>query len=475
MTQTKNHKYFAFKSSVVLLIIANCLSLFFFVRNHTYFNHDDYDHFVQVGSMPLLQMMMSPIDSHFVPLHKLFSAIIFKVFPLNFDMALVVMLAFHGAAIYMLYKLLQEIADTPWNLILILLYAGNIFIIDNLNWWSSGMLRFPYILLSITSLFFYLRFRKTNKPIFVFCSFAAFILALGFYVKAVFIPLYILSLELCLSHGNEFKQIIRRLRTGGFMLLITVAYVIIYIKFQTEIWKDEPLSPGIICETIYLNFKTLMSGLGLSSLYMVSTLFFLTACFLLACFILYTVKKARETWLIWTMLFVLLILNFAMIAASNRGQILGTAASWPLRYYLEVIFIIAIYAALMIRAIRQNSSNQDNGRLNRKIWVSFICCLIYVAFASSIGQKNYHKNYSIVSIPTAHYMYTLISDIEKLPKNRPLPFARACLPGYVYGGGFGVSMPMERILPARFKNLTFVPDNQAMYRVDENGHVKRIH
>lgn len=443
-----------------------------FVRQNSYFLADDYDHFIQASKLPLLELLATPIDVHYVPLHKLFSALILKLAPLNFDMALAVLLAFHGLSVYMLYRLLQELRATPLNLLIVFVYASNTFVLHPLLWWSAGIHRFPYILLSIVSLYAYVRYRRTRGLTDIVCCYVAFVLAFGFYSKAVLIPAYILGLELCLSWRQGLQRLVERFWLGVSMLLLSLAYVFWYLKFAPIAHQGPSPSIGEVFEIVLLNFKVLTGWLLLYQYTGPSLIFNLVIAALLIGCVLCSFLKARETLLMWGVLLALLFLNFAIIAASGRGQMFGGFLAFALRYYLEVMFIVAIFFSLIASAIQGKATAPTSS--SRAYHVGFVFCLAYALITLWSSSAYFHKTYEGTHQATARYMHNLITALDRLPGTSPLLFAEAGLPSYVYGAFIYALMPMEKVLPLRYPNISFVPRHQAQYEVDEAGNVVLI-
>jgi len=440
-----------------------------FVRENSYFIADDYDHFIQAGKLPLLDFLATPIDVHYAPLHKLFSALILKLAPLNFDMALAVLLIFHGFSVYMLYRLLQELRASRLNLLIVFVYASNIFVFHPLLWWSAGIHRFPYILLSIVSLYSYVRYRRSRSIIDIACCYLAFALAFGFYSKAVLIPAYILGLELCLSWRQGLHRLVERFWLGCSMLLVSLAYVIWYLEFSTITQQGPSASIEVALQLIFQNFKVLAVSLLFCS-YTTPSLEFNWA--LVLFFIGCTFGgffKVRAALLPWSVLLALLFLNFAVIAASGRGQMFAEYLAFILRYYFEIMFIVAIFFSLIASAAQEKKIMQMFSMRSYNVVFSF--CLVYALIALWFGSAYFHKNYGDSYRATAGYMHNLITGLSNLPRSTPVLFSSAGLPSYVYGAFTNEPMPMEKILPLRYPNMSFVPREQAQYEVDETGNV----
>lgn len=453
-----------FKSLAWLGLIIFTALLVWFVRANSYFLDDDYDHFIQAAQLPLAQLVAMPIDVHYAPLHKLLSALIQHLAPLDFDVALLVMLMFHGLAMVLLYKLLQELSDSPVNLLIVLLYGCNPFLLHPLMWWSSGIHRFPYICLCLASLYTYMRFRQSRRPVHLACCYLAFLLAFGFYSKAILIPLYILGLELCLSARYGMRRLLLGCVPGAAMLLASLGYVWWYLNFAPLMQDAAAPSILLIGKIVLLNFQVL-AGVFTFNQYGAPYGLNLALAALLLAGILYSLRKNRWVLPIWLVLFACVAINFAMLASSGRGQMFGESLALVLRYYFEVMFLIAIFGGLLLAVLR----GRPEPGVKPAHWIALVLCLAYVSVLGWVGRPHFLSLYTSSHVAASHYMQRLTGSLDRLPSDRTLSLAAANLPLYVYGGFINTPMPMERVLPLRYPHLVMVPRAKADYEVDEKG------
>lgn len=453
-----------FKSLAWLGLIVFTALLVWFVRANSYFIDDDYDHFIQAAQLPLAQLVAMPIDVHYAPLHKLLSALIQHLAPLNFDAALLVMLVFHSLAILLLYKLLQTLSDSPVNLLIVLLYGCNPFLLHPLMWWSSGIHRFPYICLCLASLYAYLRFHQSRRPVHLAYCYLAFFLAFGFYSKAILIPLYILGLELCLSARHGVRRLLLGCLPGAAMLLASLGYVWWYLNVAPPMPDATAPSILLIGKIVLLNFQVLAGVLTFNQYGGPYGLNLALATLLLAG-ILYSLRKNFWVLPIWLVLFACVAINFAILASSGRGQMYGEFLALVLRYYFEVMFLIAVFGGLLLALLRGRS---EPG-VRPAHWIALVLCLAYMSALGWAGRPHFFSLYGSFHVAANHYMQRLTGSLDRLPTDRTLSLAAANLPLYVYGEFINTPMPMERVLPLRYPHLIMVPRAEADYEVDKTG------
>ncbi|MES2819191.1 MAG: hypothetical protein V4812_09445 [Pseudomonadota bacterium] len=460
----------ALAGSVLLLFT---LALVLFVRANSYFIADDYDHFIQAARMPLLQLLSMPIDVHYVPLHKLFSALILRLAPLNFDLALGVMLGFHGLSLALLYRLLQALSASPANLLIVLLYACNPFLVHPLLWWSSGIHRFPYVLLCLACLYCYARYRQSLRAIQLAGCYLAFVLAFGFYSKAILIPLYVLGLELCLG-GLKPGRLVQRFAPGAVMLLLSLGYALWYLAFAPVMQQGPTPSLVVTGEIVLRNFQVMAAVLTLQRHDAPAVAVSLALLLVLALGIVCSALRERRTLWVWLVLFACVGINFVMVASSGRGQMFGRFLALALRYYWEVMFLIALFSGLLLAMLRGRA--QSDLRSGHR--VALLLCIAYIGALGWVGRTQILTSYEDSHVATARYMRRLVADLDRLPADRPLLLAQGNFPAHVYGSFlnfFDTRLPLAKVLPLRYSHLALVPAPQAQYRVDEvNGAVRAV-
>lgn len=463
-----------FKGMVWLGLAVFTVLLALFVRTNSYYIDDDYDHFIQAARLPLWQMISTPIDVHYAPLHKLFSVLISHMAPLNFDVALLVMLGFHGLSIGLLYKILRSFSNSPVNLLIVFLYGCNPFVLYPLMWWSSGMHRFPYVFLCLACLYFYINYRRSQSRLHLASCCLAFFLAFGFYSKAILIPVYILGLELCLSGKDGIRHFFRRFLPGGIMFLLSMAYVFWYLHFAPVMQQGQTPSIASVCEIVLLNFKVMAGVLTFHQYDAPSSGFNISLVFVILVGGFYSFAKDRRSLLVWLVLFSCIFANFAMVAASGRGQMFGGFLAFALRYYFEEMFLVAVFGGLLF-AVMRPSSGLNIASVHKQHWLSFFIIGFYVCSLGWLARSNYVVVYEKSHIATVHYMQRLMASLDRLPTDRPLLLEEASFPGYVYGSFINARMPMGDVLPLRYPRLVMVPRSQADYGVDESGGVVALH
>jgi hypothetical protein len=124
----------------LLVASAHTIGLAQFSLAHSAFHGegDDIEGFWLAKSLPFWKYLLSPIDVHRLLLHRFMSYLVYRVAPMNFAVAEVVLSAFHLAGYVVLFATLQNIQKTPANCVLTAWYAINPYMGPQLFWWTAG-------------------------------------------------------------------------------------------------------------------------------------------------------------------------------------------------------------------------------------------------------------------------------------------------------------------------------------------------
>ena len=323
-----------------------------------------------------------------------------------------ILLLFHLVTLVYLYKTLQILNCGRFNLWLLFFYTTNIYLIYPLMLWGSGLHRFPYIFFSISCLYYYLRYRFVFSKKYLLIAFVSFILALGFYSKALLIPVYLLSLELCLINRTEKTKIFHNVKIISIFMSISLCYIIWYVFWSPMQAQAFSLGYNINITWMQLNGHHPYACMAawfthqihiIWNIIKIDIMIFLQSPFavfynpdaLVCNFIIltiwlsilfYTVIKTHYAILIWFTGALAIGLNFLMIAISNRS-IYG--ANSP-RFYFEVMFLLIIFFNIM-----RGNLSQLNLKFFRSIpqYIFLLAAVGYMILSFCTGVSSVVKNH----------------------------------------------------------------------------------
>src|SRR5262249_32819793 len=153
------------------------------------FQGDDIVGLFQARQLPFWKYLATPIDVHFVPLHRFATYLIGRFAPANFGLAVGVLLAFHLLAGFFLYRAL-ELLHPPWlNAVFVSWYATHVYVGVLFTWWTSGLHRLPYILFLAIAVCAYVKYRWKARLSGFLAVVGAYAAAMGFFEKAALLPI----------------------------------------------------------------------------------------------------------------------------------------------------------------------------------------------------------------------------------------------------------------------------------------------
>lgn len=416
--------------AVMLMLFAFVSAITVFVRKSTHFIADDFDHFSDVMEKSFFDVLMTPIDVHFVPLHKLASFLVFTLAGLNFDVALGVMVAGWVASVFLLHRILLLLIPMRAALLVTLLIGASPVWLHSLIWWSSAAHRIPYLVLQAAAILGYLRFRGQQYHRDGILCIVMQLLALGFYVKAILLPLFLAGIELCLAIQG------RRLSRGGLKLifiigLISALYVSWYLFFSPVMRTSMELEAvGAVFGAVKLLLR--FSGQLLFLPIEQSWSLWGAGVFWVALVGLFIWRKSISS--IPVVVLVLLLLISYVLTISGRG---GLIVEYPLavmRYSVEELVLTAVFAALAVKGA-SGGSLPASGLLQQRCGLLLVVVLLvgYPVFSYYYDRAFFIKVYGGHE-RTHDFMVNLIQSLNDLSKSPVQPIILdADFPGFAYG------------------------------------------
>ena len=452
------------------------LSLVLVIERTTHFHADDIGHFLKLGDRSFADFALTPIDVHLAPLHRACTLLIFEFSRLDFRVGLAVLLALHAAAVFLLWKTLRLLGDNPGHAVLIFLYATNVLLFVPLSWWSSGIHRFPYILLSIGCIHLVLRERAAPSAWNLLGAAACFVAALGFYVKAALIPAYLLGLEVCLDTASGRRP---RARSIAFLAVLS-AVGIAYVAATGSVVSDRFTFVHLDWQTLVLAEAYGFSVLGAAVLgfaepgaaaKLATTVAWLG-------FLLYTVAKRPSDLAVWLIGAGLVALNILAIALSNR-TLFGAESIATQRYYFELMFLVVLFAAPLLRERPESGLGvrfppRSTARTTAQV-AGIVLALGYASlyFAQGAAALREDRDRAMAK----EFMDNLIEGMAQLQAAPPpdLSFVDGGVPKYVHWVGAFRNQPYSRFLQLFEIDATFDDYRSAnLYRITDTGKLVRV-
>lgn len=449
----------------MLLVFISALTIF--IRHSSHFIADDFDHFSEILTKPLFELLLTPIDVHFAPLHQLSSFLIFNLAPLNFDAALIVMLAGWVAIVCIVHCALRRLTTTRAAWVITLLIGVSPVWIHNLIWWSSAAHRIPYLVLQAASIFFYLRFRdQLQRRDGVFCT-AMQVVALGFYVKAILFPVILAALEVCLALQA------RKLSRPGVKLwlamgTISAIYIIWYLFFAPVM--RAPMGLGVM-DTLMGSIQLLLRLGGLLLFLPIEESWSAWGAGIFWCVLAgLSIWRRPSRALPIAILIILLLVGGALTISGRAGLILQFPLA-AMRYYLDELVIVAVFLAVIVN-YDEVAKELTFTALHRRHAFVLLLIVVYpigAYFSNRIIFTKAYENHQ----RTHDFMVNLersLKEASALPA--PPVMLDADFPGFAYGF-MGSRRSMADILEAVYPRLIWFGESSQTqgraYQIREDG------
>ena len=473
MNQKTTHSVFLFSVGALLT-----LSVVALIEQNTHFNSDDFVTFYLARKRSFIEHTFTPIGVHVIPLQQACSYLIYKLFPLNFRVALFVLLSFHVGTVLYLYRTLEALRATQLNQVLLFVYAANVYFFAALGSWSPGIVRFPYIFFAVGSTYHWLQFRKSSGPRQLLAVALFFLLGLGFYVKGLLIPAYLLGLEMCLLRETPRPQLLRNL---GVLSALALASVLLYqfervgvsarhtgLSLDLDYLKDlEKLSLSVfshgLLTFVYLGHRTTTD-------YVVGSVWTL--------FFLYTVIMRPRNLLVWCVGLGLVALNILAIGISPRGSEYGLLLAFTHRYYFELTFLAVVFLGLILQDLPHPRLPAFLAKVGARRAVSALGAIVIVGYAllsyshaKELLGWGYAGNRQVKEY--VDNLRTSIEDLD-LDPSEGLALVDGRVPRYVLGVHWGELGAYSRFLEIFDISVSPPKEYAPLFRITENGKIERV-
>lgn len=454
-----------------VMIFLFIFAMTIFIRNNSHFIGDDFDHFGDIVVKSLPELLATRIDVHFVPFHQLATYLIFHASPLNFDVALGVMVAGWIAGVALLYLVLRRLAPRHGALLIVLVIATSPAWLHILIWWSAAAHRVPYLLLQAAACLAYLRYRENHRGVDALLCLIMQVVALGFYVKAILFPFVLVAIEICLYFFSK-----RFSRNGVWlcigMLLVSAFYVGWYLVFSPVVRVGnglEAVDTIKVALHFIFRFGALLLFLPIDQLWSewVSGIFWGT----MAC---WSAWRSPRSMLPIAALLAILFVSFVLTVAGR-----GAIVSFPfaaMRYYSDELFVVGIFSALVMAAHADPSIKLISFKTKNYLTFAFVAVLaLYPVGAYFSSRSVFSMAYEQHRL-THDFMVNLENSFRaESEKPSTGVVLSADFPPFIYGF-LGARKPMADILGSVYPRIKWLSRPNRMiddvYQVGDSGRLE---
>jgi uncharacterized membrane protein len=438
------------------------------------FSGDDVTTSWQGRTLPLPELLLTPIDVHTVPLHRAVTFVLAQLSPLNDHVALGAMFAIHALSVWLLYRALESIRHSATNVFVVACYATFVHLGSLFSWWVAAVHRLPYLCCLGGALWAYSVFRRRLTLRLAVLIVATLVAGLGFFEKAVFIPLVLLCVEasLIVATPDERPRWRPLAALHGVLLALTVTFLVVWSHTVNRRMMGSFVTDfAYLAEYLRLSWSTLIGAVAgqidggpwLGA-------FALTAIVVVTC----TVRPGNA---------VVFVLAGALVSASLLVTALSSARMnlWGLfwtrcwRYYPDVMYVLAIFTGI---ALSQAARAPVLVRLSASRY-RMVPGLVAAAALILLARTSFvHGARAVLgdsnTTRSRVYLDNVRAGIQRLQdEHEPLVFVDGMVPNYLqyFQDGRARHRVLLRALGAE---VQMTRPRHGAYRIDPDGNVVAI-
>jgi hypothetical protein len=299
-----------------------------------------------------LSYAFEPSWGHLSPAYRLAYLALDRVAPMDFEVALALLLTFHAVSAVLVQRILTLLFGRRWwTYVLALIWAISVIYLPAFTWFAGGLHSIPAITATLASIHGYLCWRANGRRTWLVWSLMAMIIGLGFYIKVLLVPLYLVLMRvLLLDPGVRLRDSLRSVRDEWRVWLayatVCVAYLLIY-SLGDYLRPEGSATLGEVPRYLRLfwveGFSPIVFGVrvpqeGRGDWHQ---MFMVIVQVALIGLVAWSVARRRTAWRAWVFL--------VLTVAANAMMVFGRAGMWgiepvalTLRYYTEPALLVAL-------------------------------------------------------------------------------------------------------------------------------------
>lgn len=450
--------------------------LAWYLHKHSDFNNDDLDNFLLSQRLGFWEFVLAPTNVHYVPVHRFLSWLVYHLAPMNYSVAIAIVLAFHVGTMVVMARSLSLLRTGQLGGLIVCGYAASSLIVYGLVWWANAQHRATYVFFDICAIYSYLAWMKNGGRIHLLLMAVVFVLAFGVYEKAIFIPLHMLLIGY-LSDEHLFRSRIKRFLIPplcGFFLAFVYAasYLLLnrgsaHVAFLPTMFAIQESAKTFFVAAFGFGTEDtrdiLVRGTSLRSLC-------LTALFGGA--LLVSLWRGRGSWKIVLAAVALVMLDSLPVALSSRYIPLLSIVIHQSRYSYEELPLLALLVGIWCKRM---GLADLLGTDSRWTWsLGFVLVLAYAITNVSYERVGLRKPNTVLWVADSSHRYlsNLRLGVAQISGEAPV-FQNDKVPGYI--SLFQSITDTRTLLPLLLPNVNFDDKANPRYTVLQDGRVIRLH
>jgi len=463
-------RYMAVASVVVLVAYTA-----WYLLRYSDFSNDDLSFLVIRNHSSFWQFVLTRAEVHYVPLHQLLTWLVYQIAPMNFALAVAVVVAFHVGTLIYLTRSFRLLNAGQAGGLLVCAYAASGLIIFGLVWWAHAEHRAPYVFLDICAIYHYLGWLRSGRKTHLWIAGIAFVTAFGFYEKSVFIPLHMLIVGY-LSDEARFRSQLKKVAWPPMLFAVgSAAFILAYLYFLPGSVQT-PLPQALRGDLEFV--KVLLTGalgFGIEAVNDIPIHGFslhLAALLLLGIVMLgVSIRRGRGSWQILLAMVLLPFFDYLPIALSNRIDWLGLGIAHQYRFHYEELHLLVLLAGLWCSRVAHAPSS--DGRRKAAWSIGFSVMVIYAGFNAMHVRESRQKAMNLLWVMNQSHGYLrhLREGLAHVTEPSPV-FEVNEVPRYLTI--FGLTPDTRTVLPLFRLGVRFDDEASPRYRVRHNGSVELV-
>lgn len=313
-----------------------------------------------------LSYLLEPTSGHFAPGHRLGDWVLHRAFGFEFAPAQALLLMGFALSLLLFHRILAELLRPgPGPLLFTLGYGVSMVHAGVTQWWASGLDRVPATIFSFLAILAYLRWHRTGHWPYLAVSVVSVPLGLLFYIKPVFVPVYLVLIRLLVLQPERplresFVETVREWRVWLLYTVTTGAVAAVYVsQYPTE------LNQKVNADVVVRYLGILWSRVFVPNLFGifvpkddVSGIIWFAAVatqIVLVALIVWSVARRASAWRAWVFFTVTFLLNALVVGSTRIGYFPANAIAYTTYFNLEGVFLFFLAMATAVLGSRTGS------------------------------------------------------------------------------------------------------------------------